>query len=55
MRAFDKASRADQTLLINGLFDRKGKGEYSLNLKNREVLHIISRTETDSASMGLGG
>ena len=30
-------------------------GEYSLNLKNREVLHIVSRTETDSASMGLGG
>ena len=55
VRAFDKASRADQTTIVNNLFKKNSKGEYEMNLQNSEVVNIVSRMETDRAEMGLGG
>jgi len=54
--AFDTASRADQTVLINNLFTKDQKtGKYIMNLKDKNVTDIVKRTEHETASMGFQG
>ena len=55
-RAFDTASHADQTVLINSLFTKDPKtGKYIMNLKDKNVTDIVKRTEHETASMGFQG
>ena len=54
--AFDTASRADQTVLINNLFTKDQKTcKYIMNLKDKTVTDIVKRTEHETASMGFQG